>query len=580
MNSSPQQFAQQWHAHLQDLGNQVQRTIAETQAGCRQMIASQPNDTLALGNAIQAVHIKIQTMRSQVGAEWGQQVARFAMAGQAAPMASQLEQDTANLVTWIEETWLRCRSQCRVEGIRAMWPGVQQAMGRPVACVKCGSPVQPRLRHVSDSVECPACRAVNSTTPDPVVGQYFALAPDACAESAMLEKRFEIDRFRAHVDAQRKASAPALAFAAPVQITQRRADGSEVSAVVQGSPLDEEPVDSMLRWESMEREYWRGYFSAKATILPASNEDQAQNVESRMKGLIDLSFKRHKGWCKAKGIEGPVEIARTPEMMRGGDDYGPLRPDQAEELYYHAFVLDDCRTDPPKFREYLAKFGYQSNEQFERVRLTFNRHFDVTQPNFMQMQLNARTRASRDQMAAKTAAAGDLLAPIEGVSLEQYAAVCAQAASYPTMPEFQKLLAQHGLDPAKYDRVSKAWTGRMSKDTSMVVVNEYSKAFGNAGAGKYGAIGKAGVAEAGGQAAAFNPATVSFETYCEIMGAQGAWSAQGKDVNAMLKQVFNMTALDYSNVAQYWSPKMMSDMSLAMKMSDLMMRAQQKYMSM
>ena len=107
----------------------------------------------------------------------------------------------------------------------------------------------------------------------------------------------------------------------------------------------------------------------------------------------------------------------------------------------------------------------------------------------------------------------------------------------------------------------------------MVVVNEYSKAFGNAGAGKYGAVRKAGVAEAGGQAAAFNPATVSFDTYCEIMGAQAAWSAQGKDVSAMLKQVFNMTALDYSNVAQYWSPKMMTDMSLAMKMSDLMMRS-------
>jgi hypothetical protein len=64
------------------------------------------------------------------------------------------------------------------------------------------------------------------------------------------------------------------------------------------------------------------------------------------------------------------------------------------------------------------------------------------------------------------------------------------------------------------------------------------------------------------------------------MGAQAAWASQGKDANAMLKQVFNMTALDYSNVSQYWSPKMMSDMNLAMRMSDLMMRAQQKYSSM
>jgi len=351
---------------------------------------------------------------------------------------------------------------------------------------------------------------------------------------------------------------------------------------MQANAPGEEATESMLRWETMEREYWQGYFAAKAAIMPSSPEEQAQMVESRMKGVIDLHFKRHQGWCKAKGLEGPVENARTPEMMNRGDEWGPLQPNQVEEFYYQAFVLDDCRTDPPKFREYLAKFGYRSNDQFEHVRLTFNRHAPVTDPNMMQMQLNARNRASKEQMAAKTAAAGDLLAPIEGVSLEQYAAISAQAASYPTQPEFQKLLAQHGLDGAKFDRVSKAWTDRMSKDTSMVVVNAYSKAFGSAGAGQYGAVGQAGVAAADGQppAAAFNPASVSFETYCEIMGAQAAWSAQGKDVNAMLKKVFNMTALDYSNVSQYWSPKMMTDMSLAMKMSDLMMRAQQKYMAM
>jgi hypothetical protein len=110
----------------------------------------------------------------------------------------------------------------------------------------------------------------------------------------------------------------------------------------------------------------------------------------------------------------------------------------------------------------------------------------------------------------------------------------------------------------------------------MVVMNAYSAAFSARGAGQFGAMGQAGAAGA----PALDPSTVPFETFCEIMGAQSAWSAQGRDVNAMLKQVFNMTALDWSNISAYWSPKMMTDMNLGMRMSDLMMRAQNKYMSM
>ena len=45
------------------------------------------------------------------------------------------------------------------------------------------------------------------------------------------------------------------------------------------------------------------------------------------------------------------------------------------------------------------------------------------------------------------------------------------------------------------------------------------------------------------------------ERYAEIMGAQSAWAQQGRDVNAMLKKQFNMSALDFSNISQYWSAK-------------------------
>jgi hypothetical protein len=240
------------------------------------------------------------------------------------------------------------------------------------------------------------------------------------------------------------------------------------------------------------------------------------------------------------------------------------------------------RLEPQQFRSLLARFGYADNLQYERVRATFRKYMNPMDQRVQQAQVNARNRATQEQMALKAQQSGDLLSPIEGVSMEQYAALVAWQASGMATAEFNQLLAKHGLDPAKFDRVSTAWTDRMRRDTSGAVGNAYAKAFSGAGAGQYGAQGQAGSAAMGGIAPppGIDPASVSFEMFCEIMGAQTAWSTQGKDVNAMLKKVFNMSALDWSNVSSYWTTKMMSDMNLVMNMTNLMTAAQNKYMAM
>ncbi|MGB5069367.1 MAG: hypothetical protein WBO28_00315, partial [Flavobacteriales bacterium] len=51
------------------------------------------------------------------------------------------------------------------------------------------------------------------------------------------------------------------------------------------------------------------------------------------------------------------------------------------------------------------------------------------------------------------------------------------------------------------------------------------------------------------------------------------------DAQDVLKD-FGMTVADYSNVSSYWSGKMMSDFSLAAKMSQLMEEFKKKYESM
>lgn len=183
------------------------------------------------------------------------------------------------------------------------------------------------------------------------------------------------------------------------------------------------------------------------------------------------------------------------------------------------------------------------------------------------------------------AANPQLTAPIEGVTIEQYAQVAAAAAASPSQAQFDQLLAHHGMDRAKYDRVAAGWNARMRDDSTHTLVTVYGQAFGGAGAGQYGAAGAAGAASLGmtgatGQAAGVaSREPCSWEKYNEIGGAQRAWSQSGKDVNAMLAQQFGISALDWSNASQYWMARMMSEPQKMMEMNTLQEQWAARYAS-
>lgn len=555
--SSQQQFLQQWQGYLQQIGGQVQQIMGEADAGCRQLLAAHPTDPIPMQNALQAIHLKIVGLRQQYEQTWSQQIQTQLMGfGDNRAVMEQGTQQKEHLEQWIDETWERFRASWKLEAYKAMWPTVQQEMAKPVMCTQCGGPITPTLRHKADSVRCTACNAVNNTTPAQTVGMFYSMAPDAWAEFAVLDKRFEISRFR------------------------KQAEVGARQSVLSFGTRNDEPIESLQKWEAMERDYWKAYFAAKAQIMPQPPDDQAKMVESRMQRLYD-DLKHYAAWQAARG-QGKVEVAVIPRELADVDEWGPLRWEQVEDFEFHQFMLEESRTEPQQFHALLGRFGYADNLQYERVRATFRKYMNPMDPRIQQAQVNARNRATQEQMALKAQQSGDLLSPIEGVSLEQYAALVAHQAGGMEQAQFNQLLAQNNMNPAKWDRVSTGWTDRMSRDTSGVVGNAYAKAFSGAGVGQYGAQAQAGSALMGGAAPppGVDPASVSFEKFCEIMGAQNAWSMQGKDVNAMLKKVFNMSALDWSNVSSYWSTKMMSDMNLAMNMANLMTAAQNRYMAM
>lgn len=157
-----------------------------------------------------------------------------------------------------------------------------------------------------------------------------------------------------------------------------------------------------------------------------------------------------------------------------------------------------------------------------------------------------------------------LLDPVEGITVEQWAGVNAQVASGTATEEAIKSI---GADMPKWDRVNNEWLTRMRNDTSFIISQKYAAAFNTTATGNLGS---------GSQISADS---FPFEKYIEAMVAQDVLGKQGRDAQDILKD-FGLTVADYSNISSYWSGKMMTDFSLAMKMSQLDAEYRRKYESM
>ncbi len=187
---------------------------------------------------------------------------------------------------------------------------------------------------------------------------------------------------------------------------------------------------------------------------------------------------------------------------------------------------------------------------------------------------NAAAQASMGQMqAAQAAAAGadpNLLAPVAGVSIEQWARAAVMLGSLgggATVDQVAHKLAELGLDKATYEAATEGWMAKMQGDTTGVISTKYAEAFMQAQSG-------ATATTPGGDGDA-PPCT--FERYVEISAAMGCWADQGFDTNAKVKEVFGVDAMGFSRYATYWGMKMTSDLSLFSQQEQLDAKFRQKY---
>lgn len=204
----------------------------------------------------------------------------------------------------------------------------------------------------------------------------------------------------------------------------------------------------------------------------------------------------------------------------------------------------------------FVEYEIRSTQHWYQVKATFERWSQSpaarakypTDGDLMQVQMDVTQKVAMSEMniGNQHAALAEDLAPVEGVTLEQWAKAQAQVASG---GDVGQLIAGLGVDKATWDRVSAEWNARMSRDTSFTITTEYAKHFGSAGVGQFAG---AAASAAAGEAATEADAPITLERFVEIEIAQGSGVGQGKDAAAILKG-FGMSPMEWGQVGGWWS---------------------------
>lgn len=253
------------------------------------------------------------------------------------------------------------------------------------------------------------------------------------------------------------------------------------------------------------------------------------------------------GWSDLSVEDWFLKLERTRERLMHADeeDLAPMNGPDGEPL------------DPEEVL--LIKLGFQSGNHWECFRSWgvdgWARKMGQNVADF-EFRMSG---ISRDKMMAeKTQAmsgAGGALEPVEGVSMQLWAGTYAGVAQG---KDLDTLLAQAGLDRAKWDRVSAEWMARMTTDTSGTIATAYGAAFAGGSGNGYGAA--AAHAASVGVAGDLSAEPMPFERYVEAQEAMSAASDRGEDPTAALA-AFGISPADFGNIGGFWSKKMQQEMT-------------------
>jgi hypothetical protein len=172
-----------------------------------------------------------------------------------------------------------------------------------------------------------------------------------------------------------------------------------------------------------------------------------------------------------------------------------------------------------------------------------------TEAEVNQRMVNHRMGMTQKLMQAATSSAtkSGELNPVEGISLEQWAALNAALAQGASLAD---ILKGQGVDTPRWDRARAEWEARMSRDTTFVIAQIYGAAFQNASQGKYSSFAKeANAARVDNRDLRMEP-PMSLEEYWSMLYEQAYAAKQGKDPNEALKAM-GLSAVDWCDLSAF-----------------------------
>jgi hypothetical protein len=270
-------------------------------------------------------------------------------------------------------------------------------------------------------------------------------------------------------------------------------------------------------------------------------------------------YQGHPGQFQGQGHDhghhGHAHHEEPQEEEQEAFDTAGFNPED-EESFFNAVLHMESEgmyggTDESR-AEIMARFGIRDRMHWQTVKdsvysVLARRHgsFEEVSQREMNWRMGQMQR-QQQQHTARAAASGELN-PVEGITLEKWAAMNAAIVSGASLED---LLKSNGLDQGKWERASAEWNARMARDTTFAITTVYGNAFQAASQGKYGNYAReANAARAANRELAMEP-PMSIEQYWEILYEQDYGSKQGKNPVDVLKSC-NLTIVDWTDLSAF-----------------------------
>jgi hypothetical protein len=237
-------------------------------------------------------------------------------------------------------------------------------------------------------------------------------------------------------------------------------------------------------------------------------------------------------------------------------DLAGFDPQNDEESYFEAEHLMESEgmfggTDADRAR-IQAEYGIRDAQHWHVVKESVWQVLAEKHGSFdeaAQRMTNFRSQRAMQQQGRLQAgaAAKGALEPVEGISLEKWAAINAAIVQGNDLDD---LLKGNGIDRARWDRAKGTWEQRMSTDTTFAVVQVYGAAFQAASQSKYTALAKEANAARAANADPTSPPPLSITDYFRLLFEQEAASRAGTDPQAAIKAQ-GMTIVDWIDLSTF-----------------------------